>query len=485
VHPSDKTVGGVIEAENWTVPKGETLTVEARGLTVFAKRNITVDGTLKIDPGSRIAFFAKVFAVHPTGRIEAILTPNGVRTAVKSVNDVISACLFRNGQLNDSPGFAQIVIPSGDNLYLTSSSPIKDSGCQLRTYTGIGLEPGRVGNFALAGLHDGEPAGNLEIGTPTAIAMTKRASREAGVVKQAYAYGYVMILNRIFPATGGAGANDLKGVFSPPSDTWSFHPGNGGRGGNVSIVTGTADALTIGGLVTAGTGGAGGGFDAASLNGTEAEPNAENLSVVQSSGGAGGSVNVTANSIDGTLVFRGGSGGAPGPASAAGGDGYSDQYSGVGNGGNVTLSLGRVGKAGTGPANGADGTFPAMTFSGGTVATPATCCAAGGLGGTFTLTRNPGVPPLPNGASVVLDAFGTGGYGASGYSAGPPCTPGYNGGKGGDLYNIGKELVSLVNGSFDGGDGGGGTPPGNGGPGGMDHYLGTQIGSNGVNGTPC
>jgi hypothetical protein len=147
----------------------------------------------------------------------------------------------------------------------------------------------------------------------------------------------------------------------------------------------------------------------------------------------------------------------------------------------VTLTFGQPGKGGTGSVNGADGLFPVMTFSGGTGATPAcidVVCGRGGNGGSFTFVLKAGVPPLPPGVSVVLDAFGSGGYGS-----GACGSAGLRGGKGGDLHDDPKVPFALQDGSFNGGDGGPGTPPGAGGEGGT--YNQTQIGSNGAGGTQC
>jgi hypothetical protein len=477
LHSADKAVGGVINSDNWNVPKGTTMTVEARGLTVFAKRNIAIDGTLIIAPGTKVAFFGKSFSID--GRIEPSLGSSGsVRTARKPVNDVISACAIRVGNLSDSPGYAQLIFPAGDNLFISANAA---SNCQLETYTGMALDNGRSGNLALAGSRDGENGGNLEIGTPAAIAMTKRAAREAQKVVQAYAAGYVLVVFRIFGAPGGPGATDNTGAFS--ANSWLFKPSSGGRGGNVVIQTKVADTSALSGaLITGGNGGdAGAAYPSVPLDGTVDQPNAANLSLVQGSGGDGGSVSIKAETIASAIFTQGGNGGAPSGVSAVGGNGYGNDVPNgpIGQGGSIALSLGKAGKAGKGNVNGTDGSFAAMNFSGGAGGTPA-CCFAGGLGGTFTVTRPPNIPPLPTGVTITLDAFGTGGFGASGCG-----TPAFPGGNGGNLNDLGKENVSLVDGSFDGGDGGSGTPPAAGGQGGKNVDLGTQIGSNGASGSSC
>jgi hypothetical protein len=473
---ADKTVGGVINSDNWSVPAGTTVTVEARGLTVFAKRNITIDGTLIIDPGTTVVFFGRSFSID--GRIEPNPASNGsARTAGKPANDVISACTIRFGNLNDSPGYAQLILPPGDSLFISANAA---SNCQLRTYTGLALDNGRSGNLALAKFRDGENGGNLEIGTPAAISMTERAAREAQKVVKAYAADYVLIVFRIFGAPGGPGASDNTGALS--ANTRSFKPSNGGRGGSVVIKTKVADTtMPLAALVTGGNGGdAGAAYPAASLDGTVDQPNAVNLSLVQGTGGDGGSVSIKAETIASGIGVQGGNGGAPSSVSAVGGNGYGNDVPNgpIGQGGSITLSLGKAGKAGTGTVNGTDGVFPAMNFSGGAGATAA-CCFAGGLGGTFTVTRPPRIPPLPGGVTITLDAFGTGGFGASACGM-----PAFAGGNGGNLNDLGKDNVTLLDGSFDGGDGGNGTPPAAGGRGGKND-VGTPIGSSGMSGFKC
>ena len=125
-----------MKTTHWTVPKGETWSVDERGLTVIASSDINIDGTLLVRPGSRIAFFAPTFAL--SGRIyipQKLSIEIPLRTAKPAANDVISACeaSFGNGA-GDSPGYYQLVIPYGDNLYVTASK----KACHVRE-NGIAL----------------------------------------------------------------------------------------------------------------------------------------------------------------------------------------------------------------------------------------------------------------------------------------------------------------------------------------------------------
>jgi hypothetical protein len=481
--PSEEAVGGVIKTSAWRVPKGETWSVEGRGLTVIAKSEIEIAGTLLVKPGTRIAFFAPTFVL--SGRIyipKNLATNLPLRSAQPAANDVISACAASIGAgPGDSPGYVQLVIPFGDNLYVTAPS----KSCNLRE-NGIALLAGSPGNIAVAGLQDGAAGGDLEIGTATAIAAAKRAAREAGDVVQAYAPASVEFDTNILGARGGAGATDAAGVQASPG-TWTFRPGNGGHGGNVIVETTVASIVPAGSsfALFAGSGGSGGGIGgvgAPSLDGTASAPNAGNLTIVQSSGANGGSASIKALYVSGGLVTIGGDGGTPGNVSYAGGNGFAGSISSIGNGGGVALAVARAGTGGAGETKGVDAVFPEMSFSGGTGATPdnglGLGTVAGGKGGSFTLSLKPGAPPLPSGVSVLLDAFGTGGYGAG--SCGSAA---FSGGSGGSLFDAQKIPFELQNGSFDGGDGGSGTPPGLGGSGGTFGL--TQIGANGLAGKQC
>ncbi|HTA39140.1 MAG TPA: hypothetical protein VK760_08700, partial [Candidatus Acidoferrales bacterium] len=143
------------------------------------------------------------------------------------------------------------------------------------------------------------------------------------------------------------------------------------------------------------------------------------------------------------------------------------------------LTLGRPGKGGAGTTAGTNGVYPSMIFSGGMGGSPS-CCTAGANGGSFTLSRGKGVPALPNGVKILLDAFGIGGAGGSncGMAAGP-------GASGGNLFNEQNTAITFQGGAFDGGSGGSGTPPAAGGPGGKNMPAGTAIGAAGSGGQTC
>jgi hypothetical protein len=109
----------------------------------------------------------------------------------------------------------------------------------------------------------------------------------------------------------------------------------------------------------------------------------------------------------------------------------------------------------------------------------------GGRGGRLRILRPPPTPDVTEflNTSSRTDNVANGGVGFQGCAA-MPITNGTDGGGGGSLSDA-TSLLPAPTMSFNGGAGGHGNPPGNGGAAGTNEDSGATIGTAGANGSPC
>jgi hypothetical protein len=487
VRPADRVVEGVIKVDSWSVPAHERWAVGEKGLVVYAKHAITIDGILEVPAGRRIALFAPELRIRSSGMITtAELSRYFGVSALPEVADVIDACDLSVGSRSQNSSSLPIVLPPGDSLEVSASA--KD--CTFQLYQWVETFDGRNGNRDSADLRDGETGGNIEIGTETAIGFAERAATEIGE-KGVKAYmPHVLELEGVIAAgDGGAGADDVDGKFTHANDTWSFAAGSAGRGGNVAIDASKLVSNIQQPRIVAGRGGNGGGIGAAQIGGIPTAPNAGNLNITQSRGDDGGSVFLSGAMSRAGLppILVPGNGGDAGVVSASGGSGWSAP---AGKGGNVTLALSVPGAGGTGAkggVRGTDGSYPTMIFSGSTGGSGGT--GAGSTGGSFYLIREHFTPPLPATETYQLQFTGFGSGGASGSTCGHL---GYLGGAAGNLYEKTwdgrSDFARFLIIGFNGGAGGPGDPGGTGGNEGnfiLNGHVEQAIGTVGSQGYTC
>ncbi|MBV8153545.1 MAG: hypothetical protein JOY98_03945 [Candidatus Eremiobacteraeota bacterium] len=471
-------IGGVIKASVYSIAPDEVQVVDS-AVTIVASRSIYIHGVLETaHPGATFALVSPAVTIDGSIRAQ---TTGITRTDTPKGTDLIDAC-----QLDIQGVYSHevVAIAPGDDLDIVSNSDA--DSCTVAFHGRVTLEPGRTGNPEVAALRDGEPGGSVAIGTGGAIAFAKQALRKIGVTGDAYAPAIISCrtLQPLRAGFGGDGASDAKGTLVKAQSTWIFQATSGGKGGSAFVRASSIDTQGNRFEVLAGSGGNGGSVSDKSLtgsgvNGTARHPNAYSVSLFEGGGGDGGNAFVTAKG-DASAVA--GSGGNPGNVDSVAGSGYFDP---PGNGGDITLHLGKAGTAGVEESSHGqrDGKYPYMYFSGGYGGTSqsATTASNGGNGATLFVEGPRDGKGVPADFKMRVDSFGNAGSGMS------PCgSPGAKGGNGGNLlYSDGVERQNFdILSGFNGGTGGAGTPPGAGGSGGRDND-GKKIGSNGSQGATC
>lgn len=510
----DLSTGGIINTKTFAVASGQNIRV-TKNLAVFATSSVSIAGTLQVPAGISVAFFTPMFTIEgPSGLIFAATSKH----YLGHVDDFVSAC-----QINVANS-SQWQVPGGDNLALTATSKSSrkhpcsvtiGSNKNLKTKQTLILEPGAKGG-TYPHRYDGANGGWIEIGSPEAIAFTEALAKKDGHSgMKAYAPSLVTLNSQLAAGNGGNGRDDIEGTQG--GTMWTFSPGNGGIGGSVEIAGGKIAGSVP--HVFAGSGGNGGTAGSTfyaygqpyPLDGTASEPNGISADIAMGSGGGGGGIFVTSKAPR-NVWEQAGSGGNPSAVALPGpGGGCCSTVPktptiGTGNGGSLSLELAAPGFRGphgnNKPKKPKNGKYSSMKFTGGsgsawinTNYVTGAAAAQGGHGGDLTIVPPPhlAIASLKDyGLKIQVLNFGNGAGSITFCAPNPPSAPGLNGGNAGSLHDNGlDQYLTTVNSSsaygdwgFNGGYGGDGTPPGNGGKAGTNDE-GKQLGRTGQNGVVC
>jgi YVTN family beta-propeller protein len=464
-------IGGTINAASFTLPAGQTRTVTS-DLTVNTTGDIQIDGTLQVNPGVNVTLSAGG-DLKMTGQI----TPTPGKAALSrrvvsrgpSAYDIV--LVGKNVDIEPMPGASGAgisALPGASVDIETDSTPGTITiGKDITTANGLDA-PDNTGQA-------GGSAGDITIGSNKFYAK--------------FIPGTVIIRSSLIAGNGGHGSDDKR--LNPAADPMVLKGGDGGFGGNVIIHFAGQVTLT-GATLRAGYGGRGGDC------GDRADPTVvraadshavglagHSLSATTGNGGAGGVMEVTRIQPGPSVEDQtppgalGGVGGAPGSLYAAAGNGGPG-----GPGGNVTTLFGLPGPNGHhAPAGIVPAKAEAILHDSGNGGDSTDANHNGGDGGYVLLLPASGDPP----AYISKASFFTCGNGGKGFSclsmARPQAT---NGGNAGNVPKTGpfvalqlkKAPYSLLPPCFTGGQGGDGTPVGEGGGGGFDD-SGSRLGPDG------
>lgn len=373
---------------------------------------------------------------------------------------------------------------------------------------------GATGPSAQAAGEPGGPGGNIEIGTDAAIAVARELAARVPAAPASVQLGRLTFLQG---GTGGSGLADPTG-HREGDELVADGATAGGSGGDVIIKAGRID-LSGGfenGAVEGGPGGRGGGvFGLHAPDGTAVGEAGVSIRFTTGDGGKGGDVTLLGALFpvgDAGRRVRLGQPGAAGSATVSPGDGGPG-----GDGGSVLGFLGLPGQPGTAnvsnprPAAAVNRYFTPFVgvLNGGNGGAAIVAGAPGGRGGFCAVRlRDNRAPAAP--LSLHLGHAFNGGPGANGCGTGDGGAD-RSGGEGGDVRRIennvslfagtmllrgwlgGIPFVEDAEGNFPaiteavvmhGGAGGDGAPPGAGGLGGFDN-RGNRIGTDGADGKPC
>ena len=484
-------LSGTIQTDRFEVPAGQTQQVSG-DTTVHSTGDIVVAGDLAVANDASLSLIADGNLIisgnvtspdepEPEGGDEArAVTRQGEPKLV-----VLSGSTVTLGPTLQDPS-TRIGAPLSSDLLIA----VEDQGVVNIRDTALAGGTGKRGTTAAEpGTETGaQGGGNVEIGTVRA----NDAARAAG----ASGAGRPAAINVAVGATirAGAGGWGFSSTGRFEGRNRIMEAGDGAPGGDVIL---RADAIEVTAAldvaenapVRGGQGGDGGDCRGAAINGRPNVLFGDNTvggdaRFTTGHGGMGGTVTLDGAVDSGSSgKFQSGDGGRAGDANVTAGDG-GDGLS----GGNSSGLLGRGGAPGVVDGNlipGTAGRLGVIVIGGGNGGTAASNQQNGGNGGFISLVNRDNAPA--EGQLTIRDAC-SGGDGFFG------CLQQTNGTDGGNVnpvplfepasLRMGNLVLGLVENSFNGGDGGDGTPPGNGGRFGEDEQ-GQPLGVSGNNGAPC
>lgn len=416
----DTGLSGIINTSTFSIPAGQTQTASG-DLTIVASDAINIAGTLKVNPGVNVTFFANNGITVP-GTIGVGVLPSqpgrgygSKKFIFSSPNTNISSdCTF-------GPGVNVVFVGgTGATNTVTLTGDVR---CQVA--------PAGVGRSA-----QGDGGGAILIGSSQALSIATAAGLEPSVPQT------VSIDSNLVAGDGGHGGDDVAG--SVVTRTTTGISGRGGDGGNVEISAVTSITYGLAATLRPGKGGDGGwvgrvtGSANGHLKGVDGTANSEvggPMNITCGTGGNAGAVVTTAPTTNGTPTIDpqvGGNGGCPFIKGGNGGPG--------GNGSTMTITIGLCGLNSDGNRATVATAIELLEGNGGN----GTATLPGGNGGTVNLTTN---GCLNN---FMIDCC-RGGNGYDG-AAQTPAVAGTNGGNGGTITADGPLTYTYR--SFNGGDGG-------------------------------
>lgn len=429
---------GTMRVRSFTFRAGTTY-VATGTLKIMARRNVTVNGPIELAAGAGLSIRAGGELV-----IRAAIGPApAAASAAASAAQAVAGC---------------------------KPEPIVDfQALGIKINSSITGDPGATGADG-----QGCDGGNVLVGAAYRdIVLGPGASIRGGRGGDGG-----KVSKRVGFTNGCTSNHDYRPTGVPPGATFE-QTGNGGDGGNVTLKTGNvAIGTDVVGPETAVVGGFGGdgGFLAddsepmralTAPNGTEAERGGGDVAAITGSGGRGGNATLFEEFIvrhNRRMPFgRGGPGGAPGGAVLAAGDGGPPNC----DGGDFLFGAGHPGAPGTGgivqPVRHAP--LEDLTLIGGNAYPQAPPNPYnGGNGGAAYVYDQPTLMSGLHEANLNLiraDAVGDGGPGSNGCAV-SPAVHGGEGGAGGFLGRYGGPDANIAA-SFNGGAGGDGNSPGDGG----------------------
>jgi hypothetical protein len=434
-NPIDGPVTGV---ERYTIKPGSHRA--GGGLLVHAKEEIVVKGEVFVPAGANVDLTANVIRIGPGGGIVAV----GDRESDAIWELSAGSLLEMDGRIKAGPGTSVklAVKPDGEAVVTGEIRTVAGRDATRRSEEG-----GRSGSILVVGGVFGK-AERVEIGASARI--------ETGNGGHGYDDRLGRDLGRPNPchAPHGTGGNrhtlDLLGT-------------DGGRAGDIRLLGRTlvvrADDVEVGR-------GGDGGFAGAGIhapNGAAGHAGTD-ISARSGSGGRGGSI------VAPGYRFPAGRGGDAGDVRAGAGNGAPGC-----DGGETRVALGEPGQ------NGREGPPPKERARPGLISLadgakgsePADADHTGGDGGDVSIgvpfsrptkaERQQGRKPEPLVEAIRIGFYASGGDGYHDCRKGRPVTRGTDGGAGGRLSAAASVPVDVI-GSFNGGDGGEGEPPGSAGP---------------------
>ncbi len=455
---SANVLTGTILGKTFTIPAGTTRTVSGV-LRIDVTDTIDIEGDLILLGNADIGLRAPNVTFRGSikrGAVEALATRGGGFCEQTEPFRIVTSNLI-TGRSDKPP----ISIPS------TSSVLICTEGSQnLKITGGFTGEAGRTGEKEHI---DGCNGASIEIGTPNAISSANGffSTTTAQQPKS------IIIDGEIDAGRGGYGWDDETGTVS--NGTLVAKAGNGGRGGDMTIITSGAISGTPSfSDLYAGSGGTGGQTGNSvhmlmSANGTSHHKDGQAVIATSGSGGDGGDMKIVA-AMENLQAF-GGQEGQAGDAGIHCGRGYDG-----GAGGPILMQVGIVGKLGL-RGKVRPPRLPSVVISGGEGGDSLGIPTVGGHGGDIHVRGVNGAKA----AGTLTIADRTGGNGAGSCSQ-TPAPAGTAGGNGGNVFVVGMPYTAT--GACNGGNGKDGNGPGTFGIGGSDD-AGKKIGKDGVAGSPC
>ena len=464
-------MSGVVNVPSLTVSTGQTLTVSGP-VFINSAGPVQIDGTMSAKPGASVVIVASSFALNG-----ALATNDTVGIVASTITMGSSATI---GTPPSSTASGQSTARRAKDQGTSGAGGSVNFNSPNGTIT-IGGIYGMSGQDASQQAAPNTPGGatnggNVEIGTVQAVTNIGAAAALAGksFSGDPTPPQNVTITAPVVGGFGGHGYDDVNGTLS--GTTVALMGTGGANGGDVNIVA--TKTVTISVPVQGGYGGFGGrvGFGASRDFTTAVDaisPGANGVSMVATTGdgGNGGSVDILSPATSGSSI--GGTAGDGGSIKFAragnGGPG--------GNGGTTTVTLGRLGKNGDPQPQGLRFAAPLVELSGGgSGGASIDAQHSGGAGGSVVITLPSGyTPPVPGFWSITNYANGANGF--------PNCpNAGTNAGNPGSL-TIPFQTYTVKN-SFNGANGGQGSPPGTASLGGKDNF-GTKIGQDGLPGNLC
>ena len=470
---------GTVRVKDFVVPRG-AVRVVGGDLDLSASGNIEIDGTLLIERAAKLRLSAAgALRIGATGRIRSAPGPAASASQGNTtIQTLPGAWQINGGKLVELKG--QVINPpAGTNVDIFTA----DFGTIVIDRSSIAT---RFGKASESPAEDGKPAGNIVIGGAF--------GRNAKIV---------ITKSYLIAASGGSGYTDRRGRnlggLNPCKDTRAQSTSRGerqvagtagGKGGSIKL---RADQITIASsTVSVGDGGRGGDADGTARSGSSGHAG-QDIYAWAGDGGEGGAI-----VIDGDYTgpqIHAGRGGPAGSVTADAGNGAPGC-----DGGRTTAVLGAPGERGLNQGSGTKPPGEGWTHfgdvtleSGGNGGDGQDDTHAGGAGGEVlvlltTARKNhprdqPPASPCCYFRHIKLNNYSTGGLGYDGCKS-SPVTKGTDGGAGAKLragvYEgapLGareiKQLTVSVTDSFDGGNGGDGEPPGNGGAAGSTRYTGS------------
>ena len=448
---------GELNVTDFILPAGQTRKV-TQDLTIRSTGNIQIDGNLIVVPGALVNLLADRDLLL-NGRI----TGEPVRkNAVTRQDSDAPGFLFVGANITTATQFQLELEDPSVSLIVVNNDPDGQ-------VTVAGNITTRDGTDSTARGTGGGRSGSIEIGSNQALIL----ARGKGVLN-AVAPRTVTIQGVLRTGRGGNGFTDLQGVDE--GRVLRATASDGGRAGGIRIAASERVDFSAGAF-RPGNGGRGGDVGSAQSpvrgrNGTQVLEMGQSIIAAPGSGGFTGEAEITPGPTP-ELPDRP-VGGRAGSVYVAAGNGGP-----AGRGGDVTTGSALPGQPQiVQPVEYLTSVYVSGGGNGGDAAGPQGLESLGGTGGNVTVNR------FTTRVFIHVANAGNAGNGWNG-CASSPVTSGGEGGEGGRLFGepTPERADVDVAGSFEGGDGGAGNPPGAAGKGGWD-VLGNTY-PDGQPGGPC